>query len=127
VIGAVGAALIPNARRLNGRVIAVLVTTAAVNSIGEELLWRGLFVDEFRDDPVLGVWWPMIGFSLWHLAPQSILPSSFGRWRFVGGAALVGLGAAVTAWRGGGLRHTLVPHLATDACGIRAAEFRLGR
>jgi hypothetical protein len=43
------------------------------------------------------------------------------------GAGIVGSGSTVAAWRGGGLRYTLLPRALTDACGVVAAEFRLGR
>lgn len=127
VAGAVGTALLPNARRVDRSTAAVMLGTATVNAVGEELLWRGVFLDTFPDDPVRGAVWPLLGFSLWHLAPQIILPSRYGRWRFVGGATVVGAASAVVAWRGNGLRDTVLPHLATDACGVVAAEFRLGR
>lgn len=41
-------------------------------------------------------------------------------------AALVGAASGRVAWRAG-LRATLIPHLLTDASGIRAARYRLGR
>ncbi|HEY3439088.1 MAG TPA: CPBP family intramembrane glutamic endopeptidase [Actinotalea sp.] len=127
VLGAVGTALAPNARRVDAQLAAVMLGTATVNAIGEELLWRGLFAEEFPDDVLRGSAWPLVGFSLWHLAPQTILPSRHGRWQLVAGAAFVGLSSTVVAHRTGGLWHTLAPHIATDACGVAAAEFRLGR
>jgi hypothetical protein len=63
---------------------------------------------------------------LWHLAPQIVLPSHHGRAGFLGGAALVGAASARVAWTTRGLRWTLVSHVLTDACGVRAALFRLG-
>ena len=125
--GGVRVALAPNRRRIDVPLAAVMIGTATVNAVGEELLWRGLFLDTFPEEPVAGVVWPLAGFALWHLAPQTVLPSTFGRWQFVAGATLVGLGSAVAAWRGRGLRYTLLPHIATDSCGVVAAEFRLGR
>jgi hypothetical protein len=74
---------------------------------------------------VLGSLWPLAGFSLWHLAPQIVLPSRFGRVGFLVGAAAVGAGSARVAWRTGGLRWVLLPHAATDFCGVTAARFRL--
>ena len=69
----------------------------------------------------------LTGFTLWHLAPQIILPSSRGRTAFLLGAAVVGAASTATAWRTGGLRAVLLPHVLTDACGVRPARFRLGR
>lgn len=127
VVGAVGTQLLPNRRAVNGPVAAVMTATGALNAITEELLWRGIFVHEFPDDVILGAVWPLAGFSLWHLAPQIVLPSRIGRWPFVLGAAFVGSASTVSAWRNRGLRNCLLPHAATDACGVTAARFRLGK
>jgi hypothetical protein len=43
------------------------------------------------------------------------------------GAAVVGTASTVVAWRTRGLRAVLLPHVLTDACGVQAARFRLGR
>jgi membrane protease YdiL (CAAX protease family) len=94
--------------------------------VAEELLWRGIFLHEFPEDVLRGAIWPLAGFSIWHLAPQIVLPSRIGRWRFVLGAAFVGSASAVSAWRSRGLRNSLLPHAMTDTCGVTAARFRLG-
>lgn len=126
VIGAAGTQLVPNRRAVRGPVAAVMICTGAVNAVAEELLWRGVFLHEFPDDAIRGAVWPLAGFSIWHLAPQIVLPSRMGRWQFVLGAAFVGSASAVSAWHSRGLRNCLVPHVATDACGVAAARFRLG-
>jgi hypothetical protein len=127
VLGAVATELLPRRRLVDWQVAAVMAVTAAVNAVGEELLWHALFIEEFPDDLVRGCLWPLAGFSLWHLAPQTILPARIGRWRFVLGAAVVGATAAQGSWRTGGVRASLLPHAAVDACGVTAARFRLGR
>ena len=100
VAGGVAKALLPNRRRMTPAVTAVMACTAAVNAVGEELQWRGVFLQEY-DDVESSL---LIGGSLWHLAPQLVLPSEQERWQFVLGAGVVGTGSAVTAWRGRGLR-----------------------
>jgi hypothetical protein len=35
--------------------------------------------------------------------------------------------ATASAWKAGGVRPGLLPHVLTDACGVTAARFRLGR
>lgn len=127
IAGGVATELWPNRRRIDPSVAMVMLGTAAVNAVGEELLWRGVFIELFPDDVARGAVWPLIGFTLWHLAPQVILASRLGRWRFLLGAAAVGSASTVTARRGGGLRWALLSHLLTDACGVTAARFRLGR
>jgi hypothetical protein len=94
---------------------------------GEELLWREMFVEEFPDDVLRGALWPLVGFALWHLAPQIILPSRRGRWPFLAGATVVGAASTFSAWRSGGIRNCLVPHAVPDSCGVTAARFRLGK
>jgi hypothetical protein len=125
--GAALTQLWPGRHEVDGRVAGVMVSTGVLNAVGEELLWRGVFVETFPGDVVRGALWPLAGFALWHLAPQLILPSQLGRWRFGLGAALVGAASTFSAWRGGGLRSCLLPHAATDVCGVTAARFRLGR
>jgi membrane protease YdiL (CAAX protease family) len=127
VAGAIGTQLIPYRRQLDPPTAVTMVGTAIINAIGEELLWRGLFMRELADRPRLAKLWSLIGFSTWHVAPQLILPSPLGRWRFVAGSATVGLTLTVAAWRSGGLRQAVIAHILTDACGVRAARFRLGR
>lgn len=127
VAGGVATQLWPDRQQIDPVVAAVMIGSAAVNAIGEELLWRGVFSEEFPNDPVRGTVWPLAAFALWHLAPQVILPSRLGRWRFVLGSAVVGAASVVSAWRGKGLRWAIVSHLLTDACGVTVARFRLGR
>jgi hypothetical protein len=126
VAGAVGTALLPHRSEIDTRVAAVMVGSAAVNAVGEELLWRGVYLDQFPGDVARGAVWPLAGFALWHLAPQRILPATIGRWQFVAAAALVGTASTLPAWRGRGLRRVLLWHCATDACGVTVARFRLG-
>ncbi|TRW44073.1 type II CAAX prenyl endopeptidase Rce1 family protein [Georgenia yuyongxinii] len=126
VIGAVATELVPQRRLVSGRVAATMVATAAVNAATEELLWRAIFLAQFPDDAARGRLWPLAGFTVWHLAPQLVLPSRRGRLPFLAGALLVGATATVVGSRCGGLRAVLLAHLATDACGVRAARFRLG-
>jgi membrane protease YdiL (CAAX protease family) len=126
VVGGVATQLLPHRELVDRRVAVTMVATAAVNAAGEELLWRGVYLEEFPDDVWKGAIWPLAGFALWHLAPQTVLPSQIGRGRFVAGAAAVGAASTLAAWRGGGLRWVVPAHLATDACGVTAAAFRTG-
>ncbi|HTY33572.1 CPBP family intramembrane glutamic endopeptidase [Mycobacterium sp.] len=127
VMGAVGTQLIPHRREIDAATAAVMVASAAVNAVGEELLWRGLFIREFAGRSRPAMLWSLVGFSVWHLAPQLILPSAAGRCRFVAGAAVVGTASTIVARRSRGLRSVVVAHFLTDACGVTAARFRLGR
>jgi membrane protease YdiL (CAAX protease family) len=127
VVGALSSELLPRRRQVDPAVLAVMVAGAVVNAPAEELLWRGMFMELFPDDPIRGAAWPLAGFAVWHLAPQLVLPSRHGRIGFVLGAALVGAASTLVGRRTGGLRWVLPAHIATDACGVTAARFRLGR
>lgn len=127
VIGAISTELLPNRRTVTPKVAMIVAASALINAVGEELLWRGTYLDAFPDDVWCGAVWPWAGFTLWHLAPQIVLPSSHDRVQFLAGAALVGAASTRVAWRTRGLRWTLGPHVLTDACGVRAALFRIGR
>jgi membrane protease YdiL (CAAX protease family) len=125
-LGAVGTELLPALRGADPALFATACAVAAVNATGEELLWRGLFVAAFPDDPVRGWLWPAIGFTVWHLAPASVRPPRRGR-LFLAGSALIGAGFGWVAWRTRSLRLTLPAHVVTDASGLSAARFWLGR
>ncbi|GJF02425.1 hypothetical protein PSD17_13880 [Pseudonocardia sp. D17] len=127
VVGAVATELVPNRRLVGLRVALVAAGTAAVNALGEELLWRGLFLDRFPGDQMRAGIWPLAGFTVWHLAPQLVRPSDRGRGGFLAGAATVGTVMTVVAWRAGGVRAVLLPHVLVDACGVRVARFWTGR
>ena len=127
VVGAVGTELLPRRHLVDRRVAAVMLGAAAVNAVGEELLWRATFLARFPDDEVRGAVWPLVGFILWHLAPQIVRPSARGRPAMLAGSAVVGAASTVVSWRCGGVRPVVVPHLLTDACGVRVARFWLGR
>jgi hypothetical protein len=60
-LGAAGTELAPELRSADPVVMATAAGVAAVNATGEELLWRGLFVADFPDDPVWGWLWPAVG------------------------------------------------------------------
>jgi hypothetical protein len=127
VAGAAATELWPRRRDVDLPVAAVMAGSAVVNAVGEELLWRGVPPAVLPGRPVAAAVWPLAGFAAWHLAPQLVLPSARGRGPFVAGAALVGGASAAVSWRTGGPRAVLLPHALTDACGVRAARFRLGR
>jgi membrane protease YdiL (CAAX protease family) len=126
VAGAVGAELIPHRRQIDVPTAAVMAATAAVNAAGEELLWRGVFIRDPGSRRSMTMVWSLIGFALWHFAPQRVLPSRMGRWRFVAASAAVGITSTLAAQKSGGLRQVVVAHALADACGVTAARFRLG-
>ncbi len=125
--GAVVTQLIPHRRAIDTATALVMVGSATINAAGEELLWRGVFMRELEDRPRMAQTLSLIGFSIWHFAPQLVLPSALGRGRFVAGSAVVGSAMTAAAWKAGGLRQVVIAHAIVDACGVTAARFRLGR
>jgi len=122
-LGAVGTELAPQVRKADPVLLATAAGVAAINATGEELLWRGLFVATFPDELVRGWLGPAAGFTAWHLAPLSVLPSRRGTLGFLIPTALIGAGHGWVAWRTGSLRWTLPPHVVTDVSGRRIAGF----
>ena len=51
----VGALLFPHRREVDGPTAAIMVGTAIINAVSEELLWRGLFIREFDRRPRLAM------------------------------------------------------------------------
>jgi hypothetical protein len=46
--------LLPNRNKIDGTLAAVMATTELINAAGEELLWRGVFLQEFPHDLLRG-------------------------------------------------------------------------
>jgi membrane protease YdiL (CAAX protease family) len=120
VVGAVAVELRPHLREVSGTAVAVAPIIGTVNAVAEELLWRALPAAAHPGDPVRGWLWPAAAFTAWHLAPLAV--QSHGRARLLAGAALIGVGYGWIAWNTGSVAATLLPHAATDSCGIRAAQ-----
>jgi uncharacterized protein len=93
---------------------------ALVNGTLEEVLWRGLYATVFPNRLILGYLYPTIGFAVWHVAPQTVVPSPYpgGTLSFVGSGAVVGLLYGWVAWRTRSIRWTTVSHVLFDFSGL---------
>ena len=49
----------------------LLISTAFGNGFFEELLWRGVYLELFRDRLLWRAVWPSVWFALWHIIPVS--------------------------------------------------------
>jgi hypothetical protein len=125
-VGAVTTRMLPELRGARARDVATICAIAEVNAPIEELLWRGVFVELWPGDPVLGWAWPALGFGAWHLAPQAIHRSEMGPGRYLAAATALGLSWGAVAARTGSLRWTTLSHVIADASGIRNARLFLG-
>jgi membrane protease YdiL (CAAX protease family) len=125
-VGALATRLFPDIADASVAMVATAVTVALVNSVLEELLWRGVYITLWPRNAWLGWVWPALGFGAWHLAPQVIHPSALGPLVYVVSATALGLSWGWVAWRTGSLRWVTASHFITDGSGIRNALFYLG-
>jgi membrane protease YdiL (CAAX protease family) len=122
-LGAIVTRLIPEVRTATPTSLAISGLVAFANATTEEVLWRGVYLRLWPDDPWLGYAWPSLGFGLWHLAPQEIHPSPMGPLRYVAAATVLGLSWGWVARRTGSLRWVALSHVVTDASGLRNASW----
>jgi membrane protease YdiL (CAAX protease family) len=106
--------------------LVTAVGVALVNTMAEELLWRGVYISLWPHNPWLGWVWPAFGFGAWHFAPQIIHPAAMSAPVFVVASTALGLSWGWVAWRTRSLRWVSVSHVLTDASGLRNAHFFLG-
>jgi membrane protease YdiL (CAAX protease family) len=109
-----------NRAQLTTAVLLLSVLLALVNGVCEEIFWRGMYVSFFPDQPFWAWLYPAIGFGLWHLAPQEVLPSTMpgGRLAFALSAIFLGLCFGWVAWQSGSIVLTSVSHILTDFFGL---------
>lgn len=89
--------------------IFLAVLPAVINGFCEEMLWRGVYVQVFQGNFWLGVLFPAVGFSLWHIVPQSIFPAE-NEPAFILSTFFLGLAYGFIAWRTGSALWTAVSH-----------------
>jgi membrane protease YdiL (CAAX protease family) len=110
-------------RSLSEATAAVLLVSAGLalaNGVAEELLWRAAYVRSFPDSPILGLLLPAIGFAVWHLAPQIVLPTRMrgGALGFVAASFVLGLLWGAVAYATGSIVLTIASHVLTDFLGL---------
>jgi membrane protease YdiL (CAAX protease family) len=98
---------------------------ALVNGSLEELLWRGAYVSVFPESWFFGLFYPAIGFAVWHFAPQAVFPSRApgGNLALVVVAGLVGLMWGWVALQSGSILWTTVSHVLFDFSGLGARVY----
>jgi membrane protease YdiL (CAAX protease family) len=58
-------------------VLLLLLSSSLGNGLFEETLWRGVYLELFRDRRFWRVWWAGTWFGLWHIIPVSVNAESF--------------------------------------------------
>jgi membrane protease YdiL (CAAX protease family) len=92
------------------KLVLIAVPVAIVNGVCEELLWRGLYVKVFPDNAVLGVVYPSVGFALWHISPQLVVPAETGVWPFVASTFFLGISYGWISYRTGSIKWNAISH-----------------
>lgn len=93
------------------KLLLIAVPIAVVNGVCEETLWRGLYVTVFPGNAVFGVIYPSIGFALWHLSPQLVVPADSGVWPFVISTFFLGISYGWISHRTGSIRWNTLSHV----------------
>ena len=105
-----------------GVTLASLAAYAIVNGTSEEIFWRGTFAHRFPSNRWLGMFYPAVMFSCWHLVPWVVFPL------FLHVSALAVIGAVFptalvyhwVAWSTGSIRWTVLAHVLTNMSGLGA-------
>jgi membrane protease YdiL (CAAX protease family) len=92
------------------KLILIAIPIAIINSVCEEMLWRGLYVKAFRGNILLGVIYPSIGFAMWHISPQLIVPASTGILPFVLSTFFLGISYAWISYRTSSIKWNAISH-----------------
>ena len=58
-------------------ILVLLLSSALWNGLFEETLWRGVYLELFRNQRSWRVWWAGTWFGLWHIIPVSVNSESF--------------------------------------------------
>lgn len=121
--GAIATELLPHVRRAGPRALATSLGLAITNALAEEALWRAVPVVVFPRQRIRGWLWPATGFAAWHLAPLRASGAAPRRQvALLLGAGLIGTGSGWVALRTGSVAAGVIPHIVTDACGVRSAR-----
>ena len=105
-----------------GATLASLAAYAIVNGTCEEIFWRGTFAHRFPSNRWLGMFYPAVIFTFWHLVPFVVFPL------FLHVSALAVIAAVFpmalvyhwVAWSTGSIRLTVLAHVLTNMSGLGA-------
>lgn len=99
-----------------------LAAYALVNGTCEEIFWRGAFARQFPSNRWLGVVYPAVVFSFWHLVPWAIFPMLL----HVPALAVLAVVLPIAllynwvAWSTGSIHWTVLSHVLTNMSGLGA-------
>jgi membrane protease YdiL (CAAX protease family) len=90
--------------------LAIFLMSAVGNGFFEELLWRGVYLELFPGNLLLGAIWPSVWFALWHYAPVSITADGNVLGMIIG-SGIMGLYLSFLARRTGSIWWTILMHV----------------
>lgn len=102
--------LIPSITEATLVLVLLAIPIAIIHGVGEETLWRGLYVRAFPKNTFLGIIYPTVGFALWHLSPQIVFPAENGILVFLVSTFLLGLTNALIAYKTGSIKWVAFLH-----------------
>lgn len=102
--------LIPSITEATLVLVLLAIPIAIVHGVGEETLWRGLYVRAFPENTFLGIIYPTVGFALWHLSPQIVFPAENGILIFLVSTFFLGLTNALIAYKTGSIKWVAFLH-----------------
>lgn len=97
---------------LSAGVLILLLSTTVGNGVFEELLWRGVYLELFRERRFWRVGWASIWFGLWHVIPVSVNAETFSEVvPMVAGSMLFGFYLAFLAGKTDSVWWPMMAHL----------------
>lgn len=113
VVGVFFISFLPNAVRLTVPTGVLVLAMAILNGSIEEIYWRGLYLKEFGNNIVIGLFLSTILFGAWHFSLWFAkgIEYSGGLLALVGGAYLMGLLWSYSSRKIGNIRMCIVGHV----------------
>lgn len=110
VLGTVIMYLIPSINEATLNLVLLAIPISLVHGIGEEALWRGLYIKTFPKNIILGIIYPSIAFALWHFSPQIVFPAA-NLFAFVASTLFLGFSYALIAYKTGSIKWVASLHV----------------
>jgi len=103
-------------------IVVLSFLLAVVNATAEEVLWRGVYLNVFKENKWLSILFASIGFAIWHYAPQIVFINKRpgGAHSFVSFSFFLGLCYAYAANKQQSILWTTIAHTLFDFAGLGA-------
>jgi membrane protease YdiL (CAAX protease family) len=113
-------AFLPRVAHASAPILMMSAGLGIVTGVAEEVLWRGVYLRLFPDNPWWSAVYPSLAFGVWHAAPLSVLPSRYpgGAFAFVAYSTVLGLSYATAARRTRSIRWVAISHCIHDTLGL---------